>query len=77
MGVKYMTGYLDPFYQGHLDLIVFKFLHTDEKGENYCASNLLHVVVKEILCNIHYKKQFENVICSMQVRHLFIKVLNM
>lgn len=25
MGVKYMTGYLDPFDQCHLDLIVFNF----------------------------------------------------
>lgn len=33
MDVKYMTGYLDPFCQGHLDLIVFKFLRTDEKTE--------------------------------------------
>lgn len=43
---------------------------------NYSA-NLLHVIVKEILCNIHCKKQLENVICSMQARHLFIKFFNM
>lgn len=39
MGVKYMTGYLDPFDQCHLDLIVFNFC-TLMKRENVLWNEL-------------------------------------